>query len=276
MLGEVRGALRQLMYDHGRISPLEVDVGFEPPTRDWVERLTRPTLNLYLFDVRENTDLRQTALQAPRRGAGPNEAVRRQPPRRIDLSFMVSALTTEIEDEERLLWRLLSTLMKYPELPADVLPDGLRGLQPPLTARVERSDHGPSLLDLWSGLGTRPHPALVYIVTVPLDMDVAITSPLVLTRTARYTDLRRLRAPDTRVTIAGTVRGPDGSPLAGVAVAVDGRAAPGHVTAEDGRFALGGPGLAEGEVKLRVTPPDRSPRIITVVAPAESYEIVLE
>ena len=73
---------------------------------------------------------------------------------RIDLRYLVSAHTTETDDEHRLLWRALGTLMKSPELPAAMLPEELRQHDIPLTVRVAQAEDSPRLLDLWGGLGT--------------------------------------------------------------------------------------------------------------------------
>ena len=100
MLAELHTSLQQLLYDYGRIPALDVDVRFEPPRREWVASLTRPTLDFFLFDVQENTELRHTNLQATR---GATSTTYRVPPRRFDLRYMVSALTTIVEDEHLLL-----------------------------------------------------------------------------------------------------------------------------------------------------------------------------
>src|SRR5437660_12211936 len=100
MLADLHDALRRLLYELGQISPLEVDVRFEAPTRQWIERLTRPTIDFFLCDLKENVDLRATQFQTNR---GNGHAERRAPPRRIDLQYMVSALATDIDDSHRLL-----------------------------------------------------------------------------------------------------------------------------------------------------------------------------
>lgn len=270
MLADIHDALQRLLYEHGRISPFEVDVRFEAPTKEWVERLTRPTLNLFLFELQENTDLRQTSFQTTR---GNGRAERRLPPRRVDLRYMVTAITTEIDDEHRLLWRALVTLLRHQQLPVDLLPEALRGIEPPLTTRVAQPDDGPRLLDIWGALSAEPRPALGYVVTAPLDLDIAIEAPLVLTRTARYLRAGADHAPEVHTHIGGTVRGKEGAPLAGVTVALEGSAADGSVTNGDGWFVL--PGVPTGKVALRVARPDGPPKTVTIEVPAESYEIVL-
>ena len=272
MLADLHITLQRLIWERGHISPREVGITFEAPTRERIERLTRPTINLFLFDVRENTELRQTNWQVTR---GNGHAERRQPPRRIDLRYMVSALTTEIEDEHALLWRALATLLKYPELPKDLLPEALRAIEVPIAAKVSPDDEGRRLLDVWSALGTPPHPALCYVVTAPVDLELAVQAPLVLTRTARYTraDASGV-APERSTHIGGMVRDQAGAPVVGVTVAIEGSAAEGCVTDEGGRFTLHGVPL--GAVRLRVTRTDGRQQVVDMQVPQAGYDLVLE
>ncbi len=270
MLPEIHNALQRLIHDQGRISPLEVDVRFEMPTKEWLGRLTRPTVVFFLFDLAENIELRRNDFQQTR---GNGRAERRLPPRRIDLHYLVSAVTTESADEHRLLWRILEALLRHQQLPDDVLPDTLRALDPPLTTRIAPPDAGPRTLDLWNALGAEPRPALSYIVTAPLDLDLAIVAPLVLTRTARYLRAGESSPHDVGTQIGGVVRGADGTPRAGVLVALADSAADGNPSDGDGSFRL--TGVPNGAVGLRVTPPDGPSRTMTIAVPGTSYDIIL-
>jgi len=186
MFPEIHDTVAALLNRYGKIDPQEVEVTFEPPTRERVQSLLRPVINFFLLEIQENTDLRQTNRQTLRE---PGQALHRMPPRRFDLRYMVSALATVVEDEHILLWRTLTTLLKYDKFPEEVLSEPLRGLDPLPTARVLQPEEGPRLLDYWSALGVPPRPALLYAVTVAVDLDITLTSPLVLSRTVRYTRL---------------------------------------------------------------------------------------
>ncbi len=270
MLPDIHEALQRLIHDQGRISPFEVDVRFEMPTKEWLGRLTRPTVVFFLFDLAENIELRRNDFQQTR---GNGRAERRLPPRRIDLHYLISAVTTDAADEHRLLWRTLETLLRYQQLPDDVLPDPLRALDPPLTTRIAPPDAGPRMLDLWNALGAEPRPALSYIVTAPLDLELAIAAPLVLTRTARYLHADDSSVSDIGTQIGGVVRGADGVPRAGVLVALADSAADGSLSDAGGEFRLAG--VPTGPISLRVTPPDGPSRTVTVTVPGASYDIAL-
>lgn len=272
MLADLHDVLRRLLWERGHISPDEVDIRFEAPTRDLIDRLLRPTISLFLFDVRENTTLRQTNFPSARANG---HAERRMPPRRVDLHYLVSALSTEIADEHELLWRAMVTLMKYPEPPRELLPADLRDTEPALVARVWPSEVTASLTDLWSALGSPPRAAIIYALTAPVDLDVAITSPLVLTRAARYRRIAGDQAPpEERTHIGGVVRDAAGSPVAGARVLLDGSAGEGILTGDNGAFTL--PNVPSGSVTLRIVAPDGASQLTRITVPSEKYDVTLQ
>src|ERR1041384_3460251 len=121
MLNTLHTALDNVIRSEGRIDVLDADVRFERPDDDWVGSLTQPAVNFFLFDVRENVERRETNLQLQFKNG---RAQKRLPPRRIDLAYMVSVLTTVVADEHELLWRVLGTLLKHEEPPEVGVPRG--------------------------------------------------------------------------------------------------------------------------------------------------------
>ena len=273
MLAEIKSALGRLIAEYGQISPAEVEVRYEAPTREWIDRLTRPTINCYLFDLRENADLRRPGMQTLP-GVRPNTAIKRTPPRRIDLHFMISAVTTEVEDEDALLWRLLSTLLKHAEWPEEIVPDVVRELNLPVMTRLDYEQEVTRLTDLWSGLQAQPRPALWYVVTAPLDLEQEIVTPLVLTRVARTLDRDSGRVLRRSIAITGAVLGVDGAPLEGVTVVLEDRVAEPITTQADGRFVF--QNLPEGPLRLRVTSADGTQQAVTLQVPSDNYDIILD
>ena len=84
-----------------------VEVAFDAPTKDWAARRNTPTVDLYLYDVREDINRREVAWEDVRDKAG-RITERRPPQRRFKLSYLVTAWTQRPEDEHRLLSVLLS------------------------------------------------------------------------------------------------------------------------------------------------------------------------
>lgn len=272
MLPELHAFLRDLLYQQGHIDPADVDILFEAPTRETIDRLTAPAIVGYLLKVEENADLRQ-ATTPVRRANG--FAERRVAPRRIDLHYMIGAVSTEPEDEHRLLWRALATLLRYQQFPAEILPEAMRDLDPPLSARVAQADDDVRALDVWGSLGTWPRPSFAYVLTAPLDLDISIQAPLVLTRTARYVRFSPdNQSAETLVQIGGVVRNKDGSPAVGARIRPVGAAGPDILVGDDGVFRLSG--VAPGEVDLRVIASDGKAHTVRVTVPSDVYEIDLD
>jgi hypothetical protein len=273
MLPELHESLRRLLYERGGIDPDEVEISFEAPTEERINRVMLPTLSLFLFDVQENTEKRQSGMSTTRANG---QAERRMPPRRIDLRYLVSALTTEIEDEHRLLWRAMLTLLKHPELPRELVPEEARALDVPISTRVVQPEDGQRSLDIWSGLGAKPRPSLVYVVTAPVDLEIAVRSPLVLTRTVRY----RRSPPDereqqeTRTQVGGVVRGASGAPLAEIRIFVEGSARQATLTDAAGRYILSSTPL--GSLVLQLVRPDGATKRVTITVPSDTYDITWE
>ena len=272
LLTEFHHSLRTLVYERGNIPATDVDVTFDAPVKNWVGARTRPTLSFFLFDIRENTELRQTAPETSRSNG---RGVHRVPPRRFDLRYLVSALTTDVEDEHLLIWRTLGTLMKYSTVPSDLLPESIRAFGLPVLGKIGGPDESPRPLDIWSALENPPRPALIYIATVPLDLEIETTAPLVLTRTERFArvgipDI----SPDVRTQIGGRVRNRKGASLAGIVVSIEGRSGPHAVTDASGEFALAG--VRPGPLTLKIENPGGATTRVPITVPSESYDIVTD
>ncbi|MDT0456725.1 DUF4255 domain-containing protein [Streptomyces sp. DSM 41527] len=166
MMHEVDEAMRRVLRG-GVLPDGSGDIAFEAPTRDWAARRNAPTLNAYLYDIREEVARRERGAISERDASG--VVVRRhQPPRWFRLSYLVTAWTTRPEDEHRLLSAALGCLLSHEMLPVAALPDALRALKAsiPLTVAVPPPESR-SIADIWSALGGELKPSLDVVLTVP-------------------------------------------------------------------------------------------------------------
>jgi len=92
-----------------------VDLVFDAPTKEWVARRSGPSVNLYLYDIREDLG-RRVPTWEDARGKDGMVAARAQPPRRFRLAYLVTAWTQRPEDEHRLLSSLLVCMLRNPML----------------------------------------------------------------------------------------------------------------------------------------------------------------
>lgn len=141
---------------------------FDAPTKDWVARRSGPTVDLYLYDIREDLQRRVPAWEDVR---GDNGMVkdRRLPPRRFRLAYLVTAWTQRPEDEHRLLSSLLSCFLRNPMLKPGELGGSLEDANLPVYIEVgQPSSPERSLADVWSALGGELKPSLDLVVIAPV------------------------------------------------------------------------------------------------------------
>ncbi|WP_327400583.1 DUF4255 domain-containing protein [Streptomyces sp. NBC_01288] len=166
MIHEVDEVLGHLIGG-GALAGSGIEVSFDAPTRDWAARRNTPTINTYLYDIREDVHRRQRGHVAVR---DERDVVvkRRQPPRWFRLSYLVTAWTKRPQDEHRLLSAVLSTLIPRELLAPEELPGSLRelGLSVPISVAGIQTESR-SLAEIWSALGGELKPSLDLVVTAP-------------------------------------------------------------------------------------------------------------
>ena len=167
VIHEVDSALRTLIDREAGIR--DVEVVFDAPTREWASRRTTPTVDVYLYDIRE--DMRRRARGVENEYDGNGRIVGRHlPPRHFKLSYLVTAWTQRPEDEHRLLSALLAAFIRYDAMPADLLSGPLAelGLPVPLTVGLPPpEDRG--FADVWSALGGELKPSIDVVVSAPIN-----------------------------------------------------------------------------------------------------------
>jgi len=171
MIAEVDQALGELVREIPGV-PKDVDVVFDAPTKDWAARRNAPTVNLYLYDIREDLRRRERGFVESRNDRG--IVVSRAPgPRFFKLSYLVTAWTQRPEDEHRLLDGLLRSLLPYDALPAELMTGTLAGAGRPVAVTVALPPpEDRAFADVWSSLGGELKPSLDVVVTVPMSTGV--------------------------------------------------------------------------------------------------------
>jgi len=149
-----------------------VDVVFDAPTKDWAARRNAPTVNLYLYDIREDLRRRERGWSEVRGTDG--AVVSRVPaPKYFKLSYLVTAWTQRPEDEHSLLDSLLRAFLRYDALPARLVTGRLREprLDVPLTIGLPPPEDR-AFADVWSALGGELKPSLDLVVVAPVDTGI--------------------------------------------------------------------------------------------------------
>jgi uncharacterized protein DUF4255 len=168
VIDQIDESLRRLVL-RDAVNGSGVELSFEAPTKEWASRRSTPTINIYLYDIREDVKLREVEFEEIRDAEG-RVIERRPPPRRYTLSYLVTVWTQRPEDEHRVLSSLLACFLKYEQLPQDVLVEEL--VAQPYAIRTTVALPSPqdrALADLWSALGGELKPSLDLVVTAPFD-----------------------------------------------------------------------------------------------------------
>jgi hypothetical protein len=213
----LRALLKRELARHGFDG---VDIVFDAPTKEWAAALSSPTVNLFLYDLREATDRRMTEWRETR---GNGQAVQHRPPLRVEVSYAVTAWTRAVEDEHRLLSQVLAVLYAYPVLPNDVLAGTLaNGTQPfPLDTKTAQG-RSEDKADFWTSIGGQYKASLDFIVFASAEAGTRYErGPEVRTATVRLRDLDRPRGQVEEFHRAGgVVLDGDGEPVANAWVAL--------------------------------------------------------
>jgi len=178
MLDDLDDALRDLLISEMPIQANEVDIAFDQPTREWSSRLSRPTINCFMHDVRENVKLRthQPYLGVSTAGMVANISAN---PIRLDVHYMITIWANDPADEHRLMGRLLMIMFRYKALPEQYLVGMLDDMEFEILVKVAQYDQRDFRREIWSMLDNEMRPIIDLTLTIAIEPEAAWTVPLV-------------------------------------------------------------------------------------------------
>ena len=179
MIDDLDRTLEQLLRQELPASIVAgVSISFAPPDSQFPpQSVTLPAIDLFLYDIRENRDLRDGNWLLERQSNGASTS--RQPPMRIDCSYLITAWasdasTTRMLDEHRLLSEVMRVLIRHGSLPEAILQGSLQGQSPPVPGSVGQPGQLQSISEFWQALGGKPKAAINYTVTISMDAGVPV------------------------------------------------------------------------------------------------------
>jgi len=206
MLHLLDDALEAFLRGEVPLQGTDVDVVFARPDKEWGAAVIRPTVNLFLWDVRRNSGAQESGMEWMEIDG---KRVRRAPQPRVDCRYMVTAWAGDPRDEHQLLGAVLSSLLRYSEMPERYLVGPLGRTRPLPTINVPRFD-GSHNADFWTAISGEMRPAVDLVISATFDAAViAEAGPPVTSFTL---GARRSGDPATREERAGA-RAPE-APLA--------------------------------------------------------------
>ena len=265
----LRGLLRDELERHGFEG---VDIAFDAPARDWSGQLSKPTVNLFLYDLREAEALRTSEWSRVKKDGRTLES---RPPMIMECSYAVTAWTHAVEDEHRLLSQVLAILFAYPQLPEERLNGRLvNGSQPwPIKGRIGQGKGEKS--DFWSAVGGQYKVSLDYVVRLSVESGAKKQrGPEVRTQTVRtsLTDAPARTVLEMHRT-GGRVRDKRGEPLANVWITLP-DVGSWTSSAADGEFRFNR--LPPGRHRLLARTPDGREADARLDVPGAGVDLVID
>ena len=187
MIHEVDEGLRQLLAAEG-LPGGDTELVFDAPTKEWAAKRTVPTVNVFLYDLREDLTRRRSGTLEEHDDTG-IVVGRREPPRWFHLSYLLTAWTTRPIDEHRLLAEVLRGLSRHEALQRQWLTGSLAELG--LTVLVDVAapvTDGTAATEIWQSLGGELKPSIGLQVIAPLIGDREAAAPPVSEGIVVHTD----------------------------------------------------------------------------------------
>jgi hypothetical protein len=272
MLADLDESLRRLLKRELERHGFDgVEIVFDAPDKEWSSALSSPTLNLFLYDLREAVDFRPIDW-VPESENGRRE---KRPPLRVDAAYAVTGWTRDVQDEHRLLSQVMAVMYAFPELPRDILNgtllnDDLERF--PLRTRVAQARQD-AKADFWTAVGGQYKASIDYIVTVSCESGTILErGPDTRTQTVVLfdKDVGRVRMEEFN-RVAGVVRNADGEPvqdawvvLSGVGLAASGK---------EGRFVFNR--VKAGKYSCMARGPDGAETELTLTVPGDILDLTL-
>jgi hypothetical protein len=166
VLGLIDESLEAFFRATVPLGATDVDVAFEPPERDWSAKLTRPTVNLFLWDIRRAGNRAKSGMETFEHDG---QTVRRMALPVVELRYVVTAWTSDHGDERALLAGLMRTILAHGEIPAVYLAPELAALGPPV---VFMARSGEEHLDVFKVIGGQLKPGINIVVHAKVDTGV--------------------------------------------------------------------------------------------------------
>jgi hypothetical protein len=283
LIRDLSTSLQAVLSDPSLAAPFpelhEALIAFDRPDDGFKPAQT--TVNLFLFDVRENMELRSNEPKIQRLNG---QAVIHRAPKRVACTYLVTAWPVGGTDlalqEQRLLAQVLQTFSLYPTIPATFLKGKLVGQEPPLPMMAARPEELQNPAEFWTAIGNKMRASIAVTATISMEIFAPVTTTMATTAIVR---LGERAAPDSQSLVPATqtesyrIGGKvtrAGNPVAAARVELVGAGLAARTDA-DGDYVLGA--MAAGAYTLNVEA-DATTRQASITVPAtgdRSYDVQL-
>jgi Pvc16 N-terminal domain/Carboxypeptidase regulatory-like domain len=265
--------LRAILTQPGLPAPLGNSlIVFDRPADSFNPLQT--TVDLFLYDMRENLDLRSNEIAIDKSGT---QYVTHPAPLRLACSYLVTAWPVGGADlalqEHQLLSQVLQALAKFPTIPPGFLQGSLTSQVPPLPMVALHPDALKNLSEFWTSLGNKLRASLTLTVTISMPVFDDIADFPVTTHTTNTTSLPGTDS-ESWIQIGGQVFDQSNAGVAGALVDLT-DAGLRALTDTAGRFTF--ERVSVGAHNLQVVAAGFQPNTKALVVPGrpEDYEVTL-
>lgn len=254
------------------------DIVFDRPSDPFSPKQT--TIDLFLYDVRENLDLRLNEVTTTRVG---NQVITHPAALRLACSYLVTAWPVggiPWQLEQRLLTEVLVVLSHYPIIPSTFLYGSMVGQDPSLPMVALHPDALKNLAEFWSSLGSKLKASLTVTVTisVPIFGDIAGFPVTVENIAVTQTPPLQPPATETLLEVGGQVVNLSSQPIPGALVDVLNLSsvpvAPQQITDSNGQYVF--TQVNTGSYQLRAVAVGFKPQVQPVNIPGLPNEFVIQ
>jgi hypothetical protein len=208
MISDISRTLRAILDDPTLPGPLNSALKvFNRPDESF--NPDQSTINLFLYDIHENVELRSNEPRFERQNA---QVVVHPPPLRITCSYLITAWPVSGDglpsdqvplEEQHLLSQILKVLSMYPTIPTRFLQGSLIGQELPVPMVALHPDALKNLSEFWTALGIKIRPSIT--VTITIALDVFATEPPVPIVITEKLKLGERTSPDEEMISSATL-----------------------------------------------------------------------
>lgn len=144
----------------------DVDVSFDPPDREWTATLSRPTVNIFLWDIRRSLNKARAGRRTVARDGPTFYEV---PPPFLELRYVVTTWAGDRHHERALLSGVIRSLLSNGVIGRDHLGPAFDGVEVPSLTMAAAGDER---IDVSAVLDGQLKPGLNMVLTTEFDLGV--------------------------------------------------------------------------------------------------------
>lgn len=157
----------------------KVYIQFAPPNKEFQSKVAKPTVNVFLYDIRENVEFRSHKSVSVKDYTRTESAPLQMSPTHVSFSYILTAWapseSTTVTDNtiNKILSLLLNILLFYQEVPEKYLDESIKSIRPLPKMQILQQTYLQSIGEFWHALEGQPKPYIHCTITAPIYPDIS-------------------------------------------------------------------------------------------------------